>query len=87
MQYVFEFKDIELVEEFLQWFLQEEKRECFGVCLFICYDFLRLDVVLEIVWRYNIMDFVMFYFIQVMKEYLIKVDKLDVLELLRKEEE
>ncbi|ETE68739.1 Clathrin heavy chain 1, partial [Ophiophagus hannah] len=87
MQYASESKDTELAEELLQWFLQEGKQECFGACLFTCYDLLRPDVVLETAWRHNIMDFAMPYFIQVMKEYLSKVDKLDASESLRKEEE
>uniref|UniRef100_A0A670Z3B5 Clathrin heavy chain n=1 Tax=Pseudonaja textilis TaxID=8673 RepID=A0A670Z3B5_PSETE len=73
MQYASESKDTELAEELLQWFLQEGKQECFGACLFTCYDLLRPDVVLETAWRHNIMDFAMPYFIQVMKEYLSKV--------------
>ncbi|KAF5908200.1 clathrin heavy chain 1 isoform X4, partial [Clarias magur] len=87
MQYASESKDTELAEELLQWFLQEEKKECFAACLFTCYDLLRPDVVLETAWRHNIMDFSMPYFIQVMREYLSKVDKLDASESLRKEEE
>jgi len=55
-------------------FCRKKKRECFGACLFTCYDLLRPDVVLETAWRHNIMDFAMPYFIQVMKEYLTKVD-------------
>lgn len=73
MQYASESKDIELAEELLAWFLQENKRECFAACLFSCYDLLRPDVVLETSWRHNIMDFSMPYFIQVMREYLSKV--------------
>uniref|UniRef100_A0A8C7ZSY1 Clathrin, heavy chain a (Hc) n=1 Tax=Oryzias sinensis TaxID=183150 RepID=A0A8C7ZSY1_9TELE len=87
MQYASESKDIELAEELLSWFLQENKRECFAACLFSCYDLLRPDVVLETSWRHNIMDFSMPYFIQVMREYLSKVDKLETSESLRKEEE
>ncbi|XP_043910827.1 clathrin heavy chain 1 [Protopterus annectens] len=87
MQYASESKDTELAEELLQWFLQEGKNECFAACLFTCYDLLRPDVVLETAWRHNIMDFAMPYFIQVMREYLSKVDKLDASETLRKEEE
>ncbi|KTF74352.1 hypothetical protein cypCar_00016021 [Cyprinus carpio] len=87
MQYASESKDIELAEELLQWFLQEDKKECFASCLFTCYDLLRPDVVLETAWRHNIMDFAMPYFIQVMREYLSKVDKLETSESLRKEEE
>lgn len=73
MQYASESKDIELAEELLSWFLQEDKKECFAACLFTCYDLLRPDVVLETAWRHNIMDFSMPYFIQVMREYLSKV--------------
>ncbi|XP_016119925.1 clathrin heavy chain 1-like [Sinocyclocheilus grahami] len=87
MLYASESKDTELAEELLQWFLREDKKECFAACLFTCYDLLRPDVVLETAWRHNIMDFAMPYFIQVMREYLSKVDKLDTSESLRKEEE
>ncbi|XP_051535157.1 clathrin, heavy chain b (Hc) isoform X1 [Myxocyprinus asiaticus] len=94
MQYASESKDTELAEELLQWFLLEDKKECFAACLFTCYDMLRPDVVLETAWRHNLMDFSMPYFIQVMREYLTKVDaikekidKLDASESLRKEEE
>lgn len=73
MQYASESKDIELAEELLAWFLNEDKKECFAACLFTCYDLLRPDVVLETAWRHNIMDFSMPYFIQVMREYLTKV--------------
>ncbi len=72
-QYASESKDTELAEELLQWFLQEDKKECFAACLFTCYDLLRPDVVLETAWRHNLMDFSMPYFIQVMREYLSKV--------------
>uniref|UniRef100_A0AAX7UGB5 Clathrin, heavy chain a (Hc) n=1 Tax=Astatotilapia calliptera TaxID=8154 RepID=A0AAX7UGB5_ASTCA len=87
MQYASESKDTELAEELLSWFLQENKKECFAACLFTCYDLLRPDVVLETSWRHNIMDFSMPYFIQVMREYLSKVDKLETSESVRKEEE
>uniref|UniRef100_A0A4W5JJ79 Clathrin, heavy chain b (Hc) n=1 Tax=Hucho hucho TaxID=62062 RepID=A0A4W5JJ79_9TELE len=87
MQYASESKDVELAEELLAWFLEEDRKECFAACLFTCYDLLRPDVVLETAWRHNIMDFSMPYFIQVMREYLSKVDKLDASESLRKQEE
>uniref|UniRef100_A0A803XN81 Clathrin heavy chain n=1 Tax=Meleagris gallopavo TaxID=9103 RepID=A0A803XN81_MELGA len=87
MQYAAESKDVELAEKLLQWFLEEGKQECFAACLFTCYDLLHPDVVLELAWRHNIMDFAMPYFVQVMREYLTKVDNLDASESLRKEEE
>ena len=73
MLYASESKDVELAEELLAWFLEDDKKECFAACLFSCYDLLRPDVVLETAWRHNLMDFSMPYFIQVMREYLSKV--------------
>lgn len=73
MQYAAESKDAELAERLLQWFLEEGKKECFAASLFMCYDLLHPDVVLELAWRHNIMDFAMPYFIQAMREYLTKV--------------
>ncbi len=40
---------------------------------FQCYDLLHPDVILELAWRNNIMDFAMPYLIQVMREYTTKV--------------
>ncbi|XP_054097659.2 clathrin heavy chain 2 isoform X3 [Callithrix jacchus] len=87
MQHAAESQDAELAQKLLQWFLEEGKRECFTASLFTCYDLLRPDVVLELAWRHNLMNLAMPYFIQVMKEYLSKVDKLDALESLCKQEE
>ncbi|XP_026177176.1 clathrin heavy chain 1 isoform X2 [Mastacembelus armatus] len=75
MLYAAESKDAELAETLLQWFLEEDRKECFAACLFASYDLLHPDVVLELAWRHNIMDFAMPYFIQVMREYLTKVDE------------
>uniref|UniRef100_A0A2K5E638 Clathrin heavy chain n=1 Tax=Aotus nancymaae TaxID=37293 RepID=A0A2K5E638_AOTNA len=87
MQHATESQDAELAQKLLQWFLEEGKRECFTASLFTCYDLLRPDVVLELAWRHNLMNLAMPYFIQVMREYLSKVDKLDALESLCKQEE
>lgn len=76
MLYAAESKDAELAETLLQWFLEEGRKECFAACLFASYDLLHPDVVLELAWRHNIMDFAMPYFIQVMREYLSKVSTL-----------
>ncbi|XP_023567489.1 clathrin heavy chain 2 isoform X3 [Octodon degus] len=87
IQHAAESRDPELVEKLLQWFLEEGKRECFTASLFTCYDLLHPDVVLELAWRHNLINFAMPYFIQVMREYVSKVDKLNALESLLKEEE
>ena len=73
MQYACESRDQEIAEHLIAWFLEIGKKECFGACLFTCYDLLRPDVILELAWRHNIMDFAMPYIIQVLREYLGKV--------------
>ncbi|CAF1680233.1 unnamed protein product, partial [Didymodactylos carnosus] len=54
---------------------------------FQCYDLLRPDVILELAWRHDIMDFAMPYMIQVMREYISKVDKLEQSDQVRTETE
>jgi clathrin heavy chain len=73
MCYAGESKDIAIAEELIAWFLEEKYHECFAACLFQCYDLLRPDVILELAWRHNIMDFAMPYMIQVVREYISKV--------------
>lgn len=71
--YASESRNIAIAEELISWFLEDANHECFAACLFQCYDLLRPDVILELAWRHNIMDFAMPYMIQVMREYTGKV--------------
>ena len=73
MQFACESRDTEIAEGVLSWFLEIGKKECFAACLYTCYDLLRPDVILELSWRNNIMDFAMPYLVQVVKEYTTKV--------------
>ena len=73
MTYASESRQIELAEELISWFLDEKLYECFGACLFQCYDLLRPDVILELAWRHDIINFAMPYMIQIMREYITKV--------------
>uniref|UniRef100_A0A4D5R957 Clathrin heavy chain n=2 Tax=Scolopendra TaxID=41364 RepID=A0A4D5R957_SCOVI len=86
MEYAGESKNADIAEELLAWFLEEKNYECFAACLFQCYDLLHPDVILELAWRHKIMDFAMPYMIQVMREYITKVDKLEEAESNRLEE-
>jgi len=63
----------QVAEELLAYFLDKKAFDCFAACLFQCYDLLHPDVILELAWRHNIMDFAMPYLIQVMREYTSKV--------------
>ena len=73
MLYASESRNIDIAEDLIAWFLEDKNYECFAACLFQCYDLLRPDVILELAWRHNIMDFAMPYMIQVMREYTGKV--------------
>merc|ERR1711953_574882 len=86
MEYAAESKNAEVAEDLLAYFLEHKAYDCFAACLFQCYDLLHPDVILELAWKHNIMDFAMPYLIQVMREYTSKVDKLEEAENLRVEE-
>lgn len=75
MEYAAESKMHEVAEELLLWFLDHKNFTCFGAMLFQCYDLLHPDVVLELAWRHDIMQFAMPYLIQVMREYTTKLDE------------
>eukprot|EP01101_Sappina_pedata_P007654 TRINITY_DN4091_c0_g1_i1.p1 TRINITY_DN4091_c0_g1~~TRINITY_DN4091_c0_g1_i1.p1 ORF type:complete len:1118 (+),score=599.66 TRINITY_DN4091_c0_g1_i1:208-3561(+) len=65
----------ELSESLLHFFLETEKRpESFASCLFVCYDYIRPDIALELAWKHKAMDAAMPYFIQVMRHYHTKVN-------------
>ncbi|GLT43224.1 hypothetical protein SLA2020_171910 [Shorea laevis] len=68
--------DRELSEELLVYFIEQGKKECFASCLFVCYDLIRPDVVLELAWMNNMIDFAFPYLLQFIREYTSKVDEL-----------
>ncbi|KAG9509753.1 Clathrin heavy chain 1, partial [Fragariocoptes setiger] len=76
MDYVTESRMPELAEELVRWFLEVKNRACFAACLFQCYDLIHPDVVLELAWRHDIMNFAMPYMIQTMYEMRTKIDEL-----------
>ena len=82
MQYASESHNTETAEGLIAWFLEIGKPECFASCLYSCYVLLRPDVIMELAWRHNIMDYAMPYLIQVTQEYLTKVMMLFVFVML-----
>ena len=76
MQYSGESRQIPVAEDLIAWFLEIGRHDCFTACLYSCYDLLRPDVIMELAWKHNIMDFAMPYLMQVTREYISKVDKL-----------
>jgi clathrin heavy chain len=83
MSYASESKQVELAEDLISWFLDEKLYECFGACLYQCYDLLRSDVIMELAWRHNIMDFAMPFMIQTMREMSTRIEKLEEAEKIR----
>lgn len=77
MEYAAESRQADVAEELLDWFLERNNYECFSACLYQCYDLLKPDVVIELAWRHNIMDFAMPYLIQTVRELTTKVEKLE----------
>eukprot|EP01104_Vermistella_antarctica_P012360 TRINITY_DN3564_c0_g1_i1.p1 TRINITY_DN3564_c0_g1~~TRINITY_DN3564_c0_g1_i1.p1 ORF type:complete len:1650 (+),score=639.09 TRINITY_DN3564_c0_g1_i1:193-5142(+) len=69
--------DNEVCESLLRTFVEDGRSDCFAACLYICYDFVRPDVALELAWANKLTDFAMPYLIQVVREYTTKVDALE----------
>ncbi|XP_026727684.1 clathrin heavy chain isoform X2 [Trichoplusia ni] len=77
MEYASESRQPDVAEELLNWFLERDNYECFSACLYQCYDLLKPDVVIELAWRHNIIDFAMPFLIQTVRELTTKVEKLE----------
>merc|ERR1712224_548047 len=60
----------------LEYFVGENLNSCFGAALFMCYDYIRADVVLELAWRNGIIDYAVPFFVQFIREYVGRVDTL-----------
>ncbi|KAI8057181.1 hypothetical protein BDF22DRAFT_669946 [Syncephalis plumigaleata] len=72
-----ESKDTEVVEDLIRYFVDTGNRECFVAALYVCYEQMRPDVVMELAWRNGLTDFAMPFMIQTMREYMTKVDTLE----------
>jgi len=70
-------KKTDLAEDLLRFFCKEGFKECFGAAIYTCYDIVRPDVVLELAFRNDGFLTVSYpYFVQVVREYITKVDDL-----------
>jgi clathrin heavy chain len=68
--------DSALAEDLLTFFVGEKLNACFSACLFTCYPLLRSDVVLELAWRNNLIDFAMPFMVQTMRSMQVQLDAL-----------
>lgn len=64
METASESKDTELAEQLLRFFVDKKLNEAFCACLFTCYELIRPDAVLELAWRFNLMNFAMPFMVQ-----------------------
>ncbi|KAJ2576567.1 Clathrin heavy chain [Coemansia sp. RSA 1807] len=67
---------VEIAEDLLRYFVESGNAACFSACLFTCYDIVRSDVVMELAWRHGLANEAMPYFINLVREYQVKVDHL-----------
>lgn len=63
----------EVTEELLSYFVDIGNKECFSATLYICFDLLRSDVVMELSWQHGLNDFYMPYKIQIERTRVEKV--------------
>merc|ERR1712113_631356 len=74
-------QDSNLAEELLTFFVENIKKDscpksCFAACLFTCYSLIRPDVVLELSWRYQLIEYCMPYMVQTFRTFNDKLDTL-----------
>merc|ERR1712060_429324 len=79
--------NVELSENLIRFFVDSDMNECFGACLFTCYDLVNADVALELAWRKGQLNFAMPYLIQVLREYTGRIDALDKKTVKKEQEE
>ena len=87
METIADSKDSETAEELLRYFVESNDREYFITCLYICYDLLRPDVVLELAWQAGLENIMMPYICQVIREYSSRIEALEKETLARTVEE
>lgn len=68
METVSESKDPALAERLMRTIVDMKDKELFAAMLYTCYELIKPDVVMELGWRMNMMEFVMPYFIQFMSD-------------------
>ena len=58
----------DIVEPLLRFFVDQKLMECFAAATFVCYDLVSSDLILELAWRNQCIDFAMPYLIQSLRE-------------------
>jgi len=58
-----------LSEALLYFFVEKKLYEVFAAALYTCFELVRPDVVLELSWRFGLLDYAMPFFVQTFREY------------------
>lgn len=66
-----------IAEDLLSYFVDIGNKEAATATTYACYDLLRADVVMEMAWKHQLNDFMMPYMLQMTREYISKVDKME----------
>lgn len=74
METVAESKDPMLAEDLMRSIMEMEDKELFAAMLYTCYELIKPDVALEVAWRCDLMEFVMPFFIQFVKDLSTRVE-------------
>jgi len=74
METVAESKDPVLAEDLMRFIMEMEDKELFAAMLYTCYELIKPDVALEVAWRSDLMEFVMPFFIQFVKDLSTRVE-------------
>ena len=77
METAAESNNFEIAEDLLEYFIAQGAKDAFAACLYVCYDLVRADVVLELAWRNGWQDYAMPYLIQVSCQTLTKLKMLE----------
>jgi len=63
-----------LIEDLLKFFVSKKEREMFTCALYTCYEFIKPDIVLELSWRFGLMEYSMPFFVQIVSDLTRKVE-------------
>lgn len=74
METVAESKDGNLCEQLMRFIIDMDDKELFAAMLYTCYEVIKPDVVLEIAWRFGLLEYIVPYFIQFVKDLSMRVD-------------
>jgi len=59
----FESKKLDIVEDLMRFLVEKGEKEYFTCCLYTCYELIKPDVVMEIAWRFGLIEHAMPFFI------------------------